>query len=152
MCAAVLGTGAALPAADNPRPGRTGQRRRSACPRCGHPQRLHRPVADGHEPVVGAPLPVDLPGDVLAGAPVARDDPPEPDPVRTPVPTPGLVEAAVGPDSPSTDAPPGDSDDAGDGDGFVERIRELAELYRTGALDDEEFAAAKAIVLRSPNR
>jgi hypothetical protein len=118
-------------------------------------------VADGHEPVVGAPLPVDLPRDVLAAAPVAREDPPEPEPerVRTAVPTAGLLEAAVDPDSPSTDAPPGDAADAGDAgdaadesDTFVERIRELAELYRSGALDDEEFAAAKAIVLRSPNR
>lgn len=124
VCAATQAAEAAAVLDTDPAPAeREGRRRRNTCARCGHPQRLHRPVPDGYEPVVGAPLPVDLPAFVAV----------DPGPVPTPAPAP------VQPHAPA-------------GDSFVDRIRELTELYRAGMLDDEEFAAAKAIVLRSNQR
>lgn len=127
VCAAARAAEAAAVHDTDPSPAeREGRRRRNTCARCGHPQRLHRPVPTGYEPVVGAPLPIDLP-------PLVVDVGPAADPASAP-------EATIEP------VP------AAEGDSFVERIRELAELYRTGALDDDEFAAAKAIVLRSTPR
>ncbi len=120
VCEATLaGDGAATEAVTSGGGGR-GLRHRT-CPRCGHPQRWHRALPDGRSSVVAAPLPDALP------------------------------VALTGPTGPADDPPPaataGDADV--DSEGFVGHIRELAELYRAGLLDDDEFAAAKAIVLRN---
>lgn len=135
MCAATLGIGAAMLSTDAPPREHTGRRRPRTCSRCGHPQRLHRQEADGHEPVVRAPLPLDLPDPIPSG-PVDPSDraesfPTEPAPSE-PQPVPEVPLATEAPDEGA----------------FVQQIRELAELYRTGMLDAEEFAAAKALVLR----
>lgn len=86
-----------------------------------------------------APLPVDLPPMAVVlppATPVAHDEPDASQPVADPVDTPEAAEIAprVAPAAP--------------GDALVDRIRALTELYRAGMLDDEEFAAAKAVVLR----
>jgi hypothetical protein len=69
---------------------------------------------------------------------------PPPPPAIEPVPeeAPGPLDTADLPEAPTPAAP------AAAGDHLVARIRELTDLYRAGALDDEEFAAAKALVLR----
>lgn len=117
---------------------RRGRRRRSPCVRCGHPIRLHQ-GAEGRHSVVGALLPEDLPPTTSAAPP-----PPTPDPVVAVVPD-------VEPDAVAGDPMPYPAEPAPVGDSLVDRIRALTELYKAGMLDDDEFAAAKAVVLRDPS-
>jgi|GEM_PF-230384 len=57
----------------------------------------------------------------------------------------GEAEAEAGaPESPPAQAPPAA---AAPGDPTVEKINELAQLHASGAITDEEFAAAKAKAL-----
>lgn len=134
VCATAPGDGSPIADAEAlaapSRSGRRGRRRRSPCPTCGHPRRLHGPTASGHEPVVGYPLPSDVPTDL---APPRLTSAPAPEPATAPV-----DDAAAGASTPA----------AVEGETFVDRIRALTELYRAGLLDDDEFAAAKAVVLR----
>ena len=126
ICAAALAGGTEAAAASERE--QRSRRHHGACPRCGHPQRWHRPAVAGHGRVVTAPLPDDLP-----------DNPPQP-PEAGDQPVPADTETPA-PD-PLPPAP------AADGGSFVDQIRALTELYQTGMLDDDEFTAAKAIVLR----
>ena len=104
---------------------RKGRRRRTPCGTCGHPLGLHRPPADAPQPVVGAPLPADLP---------PMTAPPRLVPSLS---DPGPVTDRTAPD-PAHDGP----------ETFVDRLRTLTELYQAGSLDSDEFAAAKQALLR----
>ena len=83
---------------------------------------------------MGYPLPSDLPAERSTEPPPRPLAwPREPEPLVAPLDPPAAL--------PSTPA-------ATEGETFVDRIRALTELYRDGMLDDDEFAAAKAVVLR----
>ncbi|MBX3284699.1 MAG: hypothetical protein KF703_05080 [Actinobacteria bacterium] len=144
MCATVSADVAATLEASPPAPttrGRRGRRRRSPCDRCGHPMRLHGP-GSGHAPVVVAPLPIDLPT-----VPTPAPEPDVADPIDEPPPAPIEADPAAVVAGAALDDPPAPAAPTS-GELLVERIRALTELYRSGMLDDEEFAAAKALVLR----